>query len=149
MKALGPQRSPPRQTSSAGDSPTGTSVRSSSRTGLSGGTCFRRSPSEFARPSKRVRPVSAGPAHCPSEREVLIAAALATMLLPLNSTMVAVALPDLVDDLGSTLAASTWLISGYLIAQAALQPLSGKLGDRFGRRPLILYGLASFGVASL
>jgi EmrB/QacA subfamily drug resistance transporter len=93
--------------------------------------------------------MSAVPAHCPSEREVLTAAALGTMLMPLNSTMVAVALPDLVEDLGSTLAASAWLVSGYLIAQAALQPLSGKLGDRFGRRPLILYGLASFGLASL
>jgi EmrB/QacA subfamily drug resistance transporter len=91
----------------------------------------------------------AAPAHCPTEREVLIAAALGTMLMPLNSTMVAVALPDVVDDLGSTLAASAWLVSGYLIAQAALQPLSGKLGDRFGRRPLILYGLASFGLASM
>ena len=78
-----------------------------------------------------------------------MAAALGTMLMPLNSTMVAVALPDLVDDLGATLASSAWLVSGYLIAQAALQPLSGKLGDRFGRRPLILYGLASFGLASL
>jgi EmrB/QacA subfamily drug resistance transporter len=93
--------------------------------------------------------MSAVPARCPTEREVLTAAALGTMLMPLNSTMVAVALPDLVDDLGSTLAASTWLVSGYLIAQAALQPLSGKLGDRFGRRPLILYGLTSFGLASL
>lgn len=93
--------------------------------------------------------MSAVPAHCPTEREVLTVAALGTMLMPLNSTMVAVALPDVVDDLGSTLAASAWLVSGYLIAQAALQPLSGKLGDRFGRRPLILYGLASFGLASL
>jgi EmrB/QacA subfamily drug resistance transporter len=93
--------------------------------------------------------VSAPPARCPTEREVLTAAALGTMLMPLNSTMVAVALPDVVADLGSTRAASAWLVSGYLIAQAALQPLSGKLGDRFGRRPLILYGLASFGLASL
>lgn len=71
------------------------------------------------------------------------------MLAPLNSTMVAVALPDIVDDLGASLAASAWLVTGYLIAQASLQPLAGKLGDRFGRRPLILYGLAAFGVVSL
>ena len=88
-------------------------------------------------------------AGAPSERAVLVTAALGTMLMPLNSTMVAVALPDIVDELGSTLASSAWLISGYLIAQASLQPLAGKLGDRFGRRPLILYGLSFFGVASL
>ena len=88
-------------------------------------------------------------AHPPSERAVLLTAALGTMLMPLNSTMVAVALPSIVDDFGVSLAASAWLVSGYLIAQAALQPLAGKLGDRFGRRPLILGGLASFGLVSL
>jgi EmrB/QacA subfamily drug resistance transporter len=84
-----------------------------------------------------------------SERSVLATAALGTMLLPLNSTMVAIALPDIVDDLGASVSATAWLVSGYLIAQAALQPLAGKLGDRYGRRPLILYGLASFGLVSL
>ena len=85
----------------------------------------------------------------PSERAVLVTAALGTMLMPLNSTMVAVALPNIVDDLDVSIASTAWLVSGYLIAQASLQALSGKLGDRFGRRPLILYGLASFGVVSL
>ena len=74
----------------------------------------------------------------PTERSVLMTAALATMLIPLNSTMVAVALPAIVDDLGASVAASAWLVSGYLIAQASLGPLSGRLGDRLGRRPLIL-----------
>jgi EmrB/QacA subfamily drug resistance transporter len=85
----------------------------------------------------------------PAERTVLVTAALATMLIPLNSTMVAVALPDIVDSLDASVAASAWLVSAYLITQAALGPLSGKLGDRWGRRPLILAGLASFGVVSL
>lgn len=93
--------------------------------------------------------MSAFRADRPAERAVLVTAALGAMLLPLNSTMVAVALPKIVDDLGASISASAWLVSGYLIAQASLQPLSGKLGDRLGRRPLILYGLASFGLVSL
>jgi EmrB/QacA subfamily drug resistance transporter len=80
---------------------------------------------------------------------VFVTAALGTMLMPLNSTMIAVALPDIVDDLEVSLASTAWLVSGYLIAQASLQPLAGKLGDRVGRRPLIVTGLASFGLASL
>jgi EmrB/QacA subfamily drug resistance transporter len=80
---------------------------------------------------------------------VIVTAALGTMLMPLNSTMIAVALPDIVDDLDASLAASAWLVTGYLIAQAALQPLAGKLGDSIGRRPLILGGLLSFGAFSL
>ena len=85
----------------------------------------------------------------PSERAVLATAALGTMLMPLNSTMIAVALPDIVADLDVTLASTAWLVSGYLIAQAALQPLAGKLGDRLGRRALILGGLSSFALVSL
>ena len=85
----------------------------------------------------------------PSERAVLATAALGTMLMPLNSTMIAVALPDIVADLDVSLASTAWLVSGYLIAQAALQPLAGKLGDRLGRRALILGGLSSFALVAL
>jgi len=66
------------------------------------------------------------------------------MLLPLNSTMIAVAIPDIARDFGGDAGSAAWLVSGYLIAMASLQPLAGKLGDRFGRRPLILGGLAWF-----
>jgi EmrB/QacA subfamily drug resistance transporter len=71
------------------------------------------------------------------------------MLLPLNSTMIAVAIPDIARDFGEDAGSATWLVSGYLIAMASLQPLAGKLGDRFGRRQLILGGVASFAAASL
>ena len=84
-----------------------------------------------------------------SERAVLATAALGTMLLPLNSTMVAVALPDVGDGLGVALEDTAWLVTGYLIAQASLQPLAGKLGDRLGRRPLIVGGLCAFAAVSL
>ena len=84
-----------------------------------------------------------------SERALLLTAALAAMLLPLNSTMIAVAIPDIARDFGGGAGSATWLVSGYLIAMASVQPLAGKLGDRFGRRPLILGGLAWFAAASL
>ena len=80
---------------------------------------------------------------------MLLTAALAVMLVPLNSTMIAVAIPDIARDFGGYAGSATWLVSGYLIAMASLQPLTGKLGDRFGRRPLILGGLAWFAAASL
>ena len=75
--------------------------------------------------------------------------ALATMLAPLNSTMIAVALPSVIQEFDADVAAAGWLVTAYLIAMASLQPVAGKLGDRVGRRPLILWGVACFGLASM
>ncbi|MEP0873666.1 MFS transporter [Trichocoleus desertorum AS-A10] len=83
------------------------------------------------------------------DRALLIAIALSSMLAPLNSTMIAVALPRLITELQTNLAEASWLVTSYLIAMATLQPIAGKLGDRWGRRNLILGGLVCFGGASL
>lgn len=80
---------------------------------------------------------------------VLIAVSLGAILAPLNSTMIAVALPEIVEEFGSDLTTAAWLVTGYLIVLAAMQPVLGKVGDRFGRRTLMLLGLVVFGVASL
>lgn len=84
-----------------------------------------------------------------SEAAILIAVALATMLAPLNSTMIGVALPRIMGEFATDLGAGSWLVISYLVTMACLQPAGGKLGDRFGRRPLILAGLVYFAVASL
>ena len=71
------------------------------------------------------------------------------MLAPLNSTMIAVALPRITTEFGTDLSVSGWLVTGYLIVMASIQPIAGKLGDRFGRRRFILGGLIYFGVVSI
>ena len=63
--------------------------------------------------------------------------------------MIAVALPDIVRGLGTDLVSASWLVTLYLIAMAALQPVGGKLGDTFGRRRLLLGSLAWFAAASV
>jgi DHA2 family methylenomycin A resistance protein-like MFS transporter len=85
----------------------------------------------------------------PSEAVVLAAVALGTMLAPLNSTMIVVALPKILDDFNRTLAWGSWIVVSYLVAMAAIQPLGGSLGDRFGRQRMFLGGLIGFLVASL
>lgn len=75
--------------------------------------------------------------------------ALSSLLVPLNSTMVAVALPELMSEFQVDIATAGWLVTGYLIAMASVQPIAGGLGDRYGRRRLIIGGLAGFGVASI
>ena len=97
--------------------------------------------------SARLEPLAvAGPS---VENAAVITVALATMLAPLNSTMIAVALPHVIAEFGVDIASAGWLVTAYLIAMAALQPVAGKLGDRLGRRRLILGGVAWFGLVSM
>ncbi|MDP6702748.1 MAG: MFS transporter, partial [Candidatus Latescibacteria bacterium] len=80
---------------------------------------------------------------------ILAMVALTTMLAPLNSTMIGVALPLITADFAVDLAYSSWLVIGYLIVMASLQPVAGKIGDRLGHRRMILGGLVLFALASV
>ncbi len=91
-------------------------------------------------PGAAVRAAAAWP--------VLVTVALGAMLAPLNSTMIAVALPQIAATFRADAAATGWLVIAYLVAVAGVQPVAGKLGDRFGRRGLILGGLLGFGLTS-
>jgi EmrB/QacA subfamily drug resistance transporter len=74
---------------------------------------------------------------------------LGTVLAPLNSTMVAVALPEIRHEFSLSHAAVGWLISGYLIAMAVTQPIGGRLGDQIGRARVYRGGLLAFLALSL
>jgi EmrB/QacA subfamily drug resistance transporter len=74
--------------------------------------------------------------------------ALGTTLAPLNSTMIAVALPEIRSAFGVSITATAWLVTLYLVVMAAGQPIGGRLGDLYGRRRVYLFGLAWFGLAS-
>ena len=80
---------------------------------------------------------------------ILLTVMLGVFLAPLNSTMIAVALPDIMLDFDVGISSAGWLITAYLIAMASLQPLAGKLGDNFGHRTMILSGLTVFGLVSI
>jgi len=91
---------------------------------------------------------AAEPFRLGSERWLLTAIALGAMLAPLNSTMIAVALPEIQHSFGVSVTATSWLVTLYLAAMAAGQPIGGRLGDQLGRRPVYLFGLAWFAIAS-
>lgn len=90
-----------------------------------------------------------GAAQAALQRQLVLTVALGTMLAPLNSTMIAVALPKVVAEFGVSMVTAGWLVTAYLVAMASLQPVAGKLGDALGRRSLILGGVTCFGVASV
>src|SRR5919206_5267533 len=85
----------------------------------------------------------------PAEWTVLVTAALGTMLAPLNSTMIVVALPVLLGEFGSSVTWGAWIVTSYLVAMAAIQPVGGSLGDRYGRQRLFLVGLGLFLAATV
>lgn len=72
----------------------------------------------------------------------------AAALVPLNSTMIAVALLDIERDLDVSVSAVTWLVSGYLVVMALVQPVGGRIGDALGHRRAFLTGLVAFITAS-
>lgn len=84
-----------------------------------------------------------------TQRAVLTSIALGGMLVPLNSTMIAIALPDIMQAFGVDVSTVGGLVTAYLITMVALQLVTGQLGDRFGRRRPVLGGLIYFGLVSL
>jgi len=74
---------------------------------------------------------------------------LGAVLAPLNSTMVAVALPEIRREFALSHATVGWLVSGYLIAMAVAQPIGGRLGDQLGRARVYRAGLIAFLVFSV
>jgi len=67
----------------------------------------------------------------------------------LDSTIVNVAGPSLKKDLGVSPSQLQWIIGGYALALGSGLVLGGRLGDRFGRRQMFLFGLVFFTITSL
>ncbi|MEQ0565096.1 MFS transporter [Amycolatopsis sp. NEAU-NG30] len=73
----------------------------------------------------------------------------ASLMVVLDSSIVAVALPAIQADLGFTPAGLSWVFTAYLVAFGGLLLISGRLGDLVGRRRVFLGGLGLFTAASL
>jgi EmrB/QacA subfamily drug resistance transporter len=74
---------------------------------------------------------------------------IAQLMLILDVTVVAVALPNISTDLGLGRQQLTWVVSGYTLAFGGLLLLGGRAADLFGARRLVVAGLGLFAGASL
>jgi EmrB/QacA subfamily drug resistance transporter len=80
--------------------------------------------------------------------EILGAILLAMFLFALDQTVVGTALPRIVTDLhGDQL--YTWAVTVYLLTATISGPIYGKLSDLFGRRPIFIFAIGLFLVASI
>jgi EmrB/QacA subfamily drug resistance transporter len=78
---------------------------------------------------------------------VFVGLVLVMLIAALDSTIVATALPTVARDLGG-LNHISWVTTAYLLAQTVVTPLYGKMGDLYGRRPVLQVGLVIFLIGS-
>ncbi|MGN6605888.1 MAG: MFS transporter [Jatrophihabitans sp.] len=100
-----------------------------------------------------TQPVAAAPEQMTEQRTrsawIGFAVVLAALILNiLDSTIVQVAAPSIQRDLAMSSSALEWIAAGYTLAIAVGLMTGGRLGDRFGRRPMLLLGLTAFVLAS-
>ncbi|MGD0167372.1 MAG: MFS transporter [Gaiellaceae bacterium] len=80
---------------------------------------------------------------------VLAAFVPATLAIGLDATVLSVALPTLTGKLGATTSQAQWFFAAYTLVFAAAMVPGGMLGDRFGRKKMLVIALVIFGLGSL
>jgi DHA2 family multidrug resistance protein len=85
-----------------------------------------------------------------AEHKYLIAAAvvLAALMQVIDSSIVNVALPDMMGNLGANLDEIAWVSTGYILANVIVIPLTGFLGDLLGRKRYFVGSIVLFTVSS-
>lgn len=84
-----------------------------------------------------------------SQRNILIAMCTSLVAVVASVSGLNVAQAAMARDLGATQSGVLWIINAYTLALAALLMPVGAIGDRWGRKPVLLTGLAVFGLANV
>ncbi|MDH2425261.1 MFS transporter [Sphaerisporangium sp. TRM90804] len=79
---------------------------------------------------------------------ILAVLCLSLLVLVVDNTVLNLAIPSLIRDLGATSADIQWIIDAYILVFAGLLLTAGSLSDRYGRRRFLIIGLVLFGGAS-
>lgn len=80
----------------------------------------------------------------PNRWRILGVLMLALVVTSIDHTIINVAMPKLVGDLGASSAQLQWIVAAYTIVFAGLLLTAGSVGDRFGRRHALIAGLTTF-----
>jgi len=102
----------------------------------------------MAQPTEQ-RTISRAAVGLRSERgPILLSVMLSVGLIAIDATILATAVPSIVNDLGG-FAQFPWLFSIYLLAQAVSVPIFAKFTDLMGRKPIMLVGIGLFVLGSI
>ncbi len=80
---------------------------------------------------------------------ILVVLCFSLLVIVLDNTILNVAIPTIVRDLDATNSQLQWMVDAYTLVFAGLLLTAGSLGDRFGRRGALQFGLVVFGIGSL
>ena len=80
---------------------------------------------------------------------ILVVLCLSSLVLVVDTMALTVAVPAMTRDIGASAQDTQWILDSYILVFAGLLLTSGSLGDRFGRRKVMIIGLVLFGAASL
>jgi EmrB/QacA subfamily drug resistance transporter len=97
--------------------------------------------------SEAVATTTAKEREAPRVRLIFGALLLVLLLASLDQTIVSTALPTIVGDLGGIQHLS-WVVTAYLLASTIAGPLYGKLGDLYGRKPVLQVAIVVFLIGS-
>src|SRR5689334_3939612 len=95
-----------------------------------------------------VEPIAARPEGAPHKYLIAFAVVLAALMQVIDSSIVNVALPDMMGNLGASLDEIAWVSTGYILASVIIIPLTGWLGDFFGRKRYFVGSIILFTVTS-
>src|SRR5271170_2430096 len=80
---------------------------------------------------------------------IILTAVLASLLEIIDTSIVNVAIPTMMGNLGATLDEISWVSTGYIIANSIILPVAAWFGSRFGRRRYFTAAILTFTLASL
>ena len=95
-----------------------------------------------------TRWMTSGEGH-PRRWAILGVLVVSLLIVVLDNTVLNIALPTIQHDLNATQGELVWAVDSYILAFASLLFTWGVLGDRFGRKKVLLIGLTVFGIASM
>ncbi len=80
---------------------------------------------------------------------ILLVLNFSLLVIVLDNSILNVAIPTIVKELDASNSELQWIVDSYTLVFAGLLLTAGSLGDRFGRRPALQFGLVMFGIGSL
>jgi EmrB/QacA subfamily drug resistance transporter len=104
--------------------------------------------SQPAPQTEQAKPVESKKGFTGAQWAILGTLMISSFLGRLDGTIVSLATPKIITDFGLSVTEASYITTAYVLGNAVFVPVFGKLGDLIGRKPLYLFGIIGFIIAS-